>query len=329
MIPKSSIMAFLIIAVIVIAGCQALKPVNTPAKGDDASLVDEIASIEKELSSGKEAAKEEEVVLPRLGDEGEAMIDEEGLQTITTKENQLVSLKASAADPDKDTVTYTYGKPLDANGKWQTTYGDAGEYIVTITATDGELSAEQRVKLVVEKVNVAPVIEALKDLTVKEGEEIVIEPKASDLNNDAVTVTISDPLKSGSWTTDHTSAGEYTIKVTASDGELEAETSFTLTVQDVNIPPVIEGVEDMTVQEGEVVKINPEITDDDGDDVTVTIGDPVGNDGVWETGYTDHGDYTITITADDGKDKIIQKIELTIEDVNKPPVFEKVTLETN
>ena len=181
----------------------------------------------------------------------------------------------------------------------------------------------------VEKVNVAPVIEKLKDLTVKEGDEVVVEPQVSDPNKDAVTVTISEPLKSGGWKTDAKSAGEYKITVTASDGELEAETSFTLTVQDVNIPPVIAGVEDMAVQEGDVVTIKPEVTDEDGDEVKVAISDPVGDDGVWQTGYTDHGDYTITISADDGKEKVTQKINLVVEDVNKPPVFEKISLDTN
>lgn len=335
MITKSGITAFLIIAMILIVGCVNYKA--PPKTGADNSLTDEIAAVEKELGVGKiqdkdNSAKqekvEEEVVLPKLNEKEEKVVNEEGLQTLTVKENQLINLKVNVADPDKDKVTYTFSKPLDANGQWKTNYGDAGEYIVTITATDGKLTTEKRIKLVVQKVNVPPAIESLHDITVKEGEEVSVEPKVSDPNNDPVTVTISEPLNDGNWKTDHKSAGEYNIKVVVTDGELESQASFKLTVIDVNQPPVISGLEDLTVNEGDLVQIKPKVTDEDGDEVKVSISDPVGNDGSWQTTYTDHGEYVVTVTADDGKDKVVKKINLVVEDVNEPPVFEQVSVET-
>ncbi len=338
----------LIVLVIFIAGCLDYKAYDAgkEAARDDRSLVDEIAAIEQELNASPTAAVvqdnledaaqeaeelneevESDVVLPDLGEEVEELVVEEDLDVIAVKENELVRLNVKVTDPDKDVVTYTYSQPLNKDGEWQTNYGDAGEYIVTITASDGQLSTEKKVKLAVERVNVAPVIESLHDLAVREGETITFEPAVSDPNKDEVTVTVSEPLKSGNWKTDHTSAGEYQIRVVATDGELETEQFFTLLVEDVNVLPEISGLaEVIKVKEGETVTIRPTVTDLDDDPITITISDPVGNDGVWETRYTDHGTYVVTVSISDGKDKIVKKVDLQVADVNQPPVFEEVSI---
>lgn len=355
MINAKGVMLILVMVLAVfLVGCLDYKAYDagkdTPV--NDASLVDEIAAIERELSTTPTAAAvgennaeeivaeaeelsdevkedvEQEVVLPDLGEETEEIIVEEDLDTIAVKENELVRLKVKVSDPDKDIVTYTYSNPLNKDGEWQTNYGDAGEYIVTITASDGRLTTEKRVKLMVERVNVAPVIESLLDLSVREGETIAFEPKVSDPNKDEVTVTVSEPLKSGNWKTDHTSAGEYQIRVSATDGELATEQFFTLLVEDVNVlPEISELPETISVKEGETVTIKPTVTDLDEDPITVTISEPVGNDGVWDTSYTDHGTYLITVTISDGKDKVVKKVNVQVTDVNQPPMIEDVVVE--
>jgi hypothetical protein len=64
----------------------------------------------------------------------------------------------------------------------------------------------------------------------------------------------------------------------------------------------------------------------DNDAVEVTISEPIGNDGVWEISYTDHGEYEVTIIADDGKDITTKEITLIVEDVNLPPEIIDITL---
>lgn len=357
------LMSVLMVALLIfVSGCLDYKAYSLPGGEEDAadsdtSLVDEIAQIEQELgieegAEGEEPQAEaieevqigeedepeqlqpeevvEEVILPELTEE-EEIIEEpmEDLPIITVKENDHVELKVNITDPDEDPVTYTFSKPLSKTGEWKTNYGDAGEYIVTLTATDGVLSSTQKIRIVVERVNVPPEIVPPTDITVDEGEIVTFEPQVSDPNKDPVTVTISEPLKSGTFETDHTSAGQYQIKISASDGELESVQAFTLTINDVNVLPEISGVEDLMLLEGEVIEIKPVITDLDEDEITLTISEPVGNDGIWETKFTDHGEYFVTITADDGKDRVIEKVKISIEDVNKPPVIIEISLQTS
>lgn len=335
---KGVMYTIVIVLAVFLAGCLDYKAYDIE-KQDDASLIDEIAAIEQGLSAEPTGAVveevqdlseevEQEIVLPELGEETEEVVAEDDLDVITVKENELVRLNVRITDPDKDIITYTYSKPLNKDGEWKTNYGDAGEYIVTITASDGTLITEKKVKLIVERVNVPPIIETLHDINVREGQTIAFEPVVSDPNNDQVKVMVSEPLTNGAWETDHTSAGEYQIRVVANDGELEAEQAFTLLVEDVNVLPDVSDVPAaLTVQEGETVRISPTTTDLDDDPITITISEPIGNDGVWETQYTDHGAYVITVTISDGKDKIVKKVNVQVNDVNQPPVIEDVYVE--
>ena len=296
---------------------------------DEISLIDEIAQIESDLLEEEvseeivvEETVEEEIVLPELGEEATS----EDLQTIYVKENDLMKLNAKVTDPDNDVVTYAFSAPLNKMGEWKTNYGDAGEYLVTLSATDGKLITEQKIKIVVERVNVAPIINGVKDIRVNEGATVRFEPEVVDPNGDAVNVEVSEPLKSGTFVTDHTSSGEYTITVLATDGELETEKTFKLTVNDVNVLPEVTNLADITVKEGETVTIEPKVSDLDGDELLVTISDPVGNDGVWETSYTDHGAYVVTVTINDGKDTVTKNIKIVVGDVNMPPQIVDVYL---
>lgn len=267
---------------------------------------------------------EEEIEVPAM----EETADLSDAITINVDESNLVDLTAIVTDPDEDEVTYYFSEPLTNDGVWQTNYGDAGEYEVTLTATDGEYTVEQLVLLIVNRVNVAPVMEDLMDLFYEEGDEIVFEPSVEDPNGDDMTITVSEPLASGSFETDHTSSGEYEITVTATDGELSTTQTFTLNIADVNVLPVISGLEDLEVTEGETVTLDLEIEDLDGDEVVVTISDPVGDDGVWEIGFTDNGEYEVTVTVDDGKDVVSESITITVIDINMPPEIIDVSLET-
>ncbi len=338
---KLLLLTMLIITALVLASC-----VTYDSVGEEVELVDdELADVGEDL--------EEETDTELDGESGETGEDEteeseedttveEDIEvvveeteevdladaiTIEVDESDLVDLTAVVTDPDEDEVTYYFSEPLNEAGSWQTNYGDAGEYEVTLTATDGINTVEQLVLLVVNRVNVAPVIDTLEDLFYAEGDDIMFVPEVDDPNGDTIIITISAPLDEGEFETDHTSAGEYEITVTASDGELDSEETFTLSIEDVNVLPVISGIEDLEVSEGDTVTLDIEVEDLDGDDIEVTISDPVGDDGVWEIAFTENGEYSITITADDGKNIVEETITIVVADVNMPPEIVDVSLD--
>lgn len=322
----------LLLVLMLVVGCLNYKSYDVPKEDTvNPDLVNEIAKVEQEVQLQQEKPAEvavEEVVLPELSNSPqEEVVDEEKMSVLTVKENEFIKIKATVVDQDKDPVTFTFSKPLNPNGEWKTNYGDAGEYVVTLSATDGKLTTTKKVKMVVQRVNVPPVVEGVRDLTVREGEIVNFQPKVTDPNNDKVTVTTTEPLNSGTFKSDYASAGEYQITMVASDGELETEKTFKLTVLDVNQRPVINGVNDIAVKEGEVITLKPEVADLDNDPLTVTVSDPVGNDGEWQTSYTDHGEYLVTLTANDGKDTVTQKVKVTVEDVNVAPEITDIALE--
>lgn len=342
---KITIAALLILSIFLLAGCLDYKAYDLPeedqAEDEDLDLLNEIAEIERQLEDNDlvENSELDEVVLE---EEVEEIVVEEEIEVpnfdepsadavvIEINENDLVRLDANIFDPDNDQITYSFGKPLTTTGEWKTNYGDAGGYYVTLTATDGVHTTDQEILLVVNRVNVNPVITTVANMNFQEGDLIRFFPEVSDPNNDEVSITVSAPLDSGEWVTDHTSAGEYQIFVTATDGELSSEETFLLRVTDVNVLPVLSGFErTITLSEGESVEITPVVSDLDGDNVVVTISEPVGNDGMWDTSFTDNGQYTITVIADDGKDVVRENIVLTIEDVNMPPQIIDIFAQTN
>ena len=338
---KSVIVLAVMLLFITLVGCVDYKAYDLPKEDkttDDAELVNEIAAIEEQLkndSSSVEAVDAEtveEVVLPALEEkkpssQPELTTDDKGMQVVTVDENQALRLKVTVSDPDQDNVSYNFTAPLDPRGSWKTNYGDAGQYITSIKATDGKLTTEKKVRIVVNRVNVPPVLEGVKDLRVKEGTVITFAPTVTDPNKDQVKVTISEPLKNRVFKTDHTSAGEYNIIVKVSDGELETEKSFKLVIDDVNVLPEISGLRNLRLKEGETATVKPTVKDLDGDDIVLTIADPIGDDGVWETTYTSHGNYTVAVTASDGKDRVTQRINVSVEDVNMPPQIVDVALD--
>jgi|GEM_PF-3288804 len=315
-------------------------------EGDVENITEEAAEAEKEAEVEEGIEEVEEAVAEEVAEEETNVSEEKEEETVSTKveevneedfdviikvkEGDLVNLQPKVIDPDNDDITFTYSEPLDANGRWQTDYGDAGKYVITITVSDGVTTTEKQVLLVVEKVNVPPVIEGVEDkIVIDEGDVLELKPHVYDPNKDEVTVSISQPVgDDGIWETDYQSAGEYTVVITASDGELEATKEIQVIVNKKNVAPIIEELEDVEVDEGEVIKITPKVTDLNGDEVTITLSEPKGKEDVWSeengtfiwnTTYTDHGEYVIIVTASDGELESTTNFTITINDINMPP----------
>jgi hypothetical protein len=161
-------------------------------------------------------------------------------ESVTVDEGKTARIVAKASDPDGDQVSVVFDGPFAADGTWKTKRGDAGEYDVKVTATDGEKSTSKSVHVIVNKVNSAPAITAMSDLTVYEGDTITLKPKIADADGDKLTVAYSGWMNSATKETGYDDAGEYDVKITATDpsGATAAE-DVHITVINRNRPPVI------------------------------------------------------------------------------------------
>ncbi|MDD5449561.1 MAG: toxin TcdB middle/N-terminal domain-containing protein [Candidatus Omnitrophica bacterium] len=188
---------------------------------------------------------------------------------------------------------------------------------------DGNLTRSRPVKLLVKGERNPPLINLIDDIAASEGNLITITPTAVDIDGDAVTFSFSYPFDSaGKWQTNYNDAGEYAVVVTAKDSLGLSDTlEVKIRVNNVNRPPVLEPIANITANEGELVAVYPRAHDPDSDPIIFTFSPPLNSQGKWQTNYTDHGVRTITVTAYDGNLTASQDVSITINDVPQPPVM--------
>lgn len=255
---------------------------------------------------------------------------------IVVQETDLVNLAPKAEDPDKDaSLVFTFTSPLNEKGAWQTTYGDAGEYTITVTVSDGELATTRDVLIIINKKEEAPTIDSAKPietgLAIDETQAIEFRVTASDLNKDPLTFAWKvDGVDVGAeskyaYQTTYDDAGTHTVKVDVSDGLSSASKIWSVDVKNVNRKPVLEKIDDIMARETDKITITVLATDDDKDKIAYSISDKrfAQEDNVftWQTDYDSAGTYEVTVSAYDGQDTTEQELTITVENVNRPPVI--------
>ena len=181
--------------------------------------------------------EEDEETAPRTVTTETSAKEPTTLKKVTVTEGEMVSINVKGTDPDGDKLSYTFSKPLSAQGKWQTKRGDAGVYHADVTASDGKTSITKTIEIEVLKSFQPPLMEKLRDVTIEEGDTVTLEPKISDPDGDKVTITYTGWMTSASKVTDYDSAGNYVVTVTATDGEYEVSQDVRVTVTDINRAP--------------------------------------------------------------------------------------------
>ncbi len=246
----------------------------------------------------------------------------EFIEDIIVTEGDTVTIEPVVSDPEGDNIVISYSGWMTTSS-YETTYEDAGEYIVTVTASDGVNEVSQNVNIIVNEFNRPPVMEKIDDMFLKEGDPVAVIVDATDPDGDELTITFSEPLdENGEWLTEIGDAGSYGITVTASDGISEVSQDFNIVVEAVNRPPVIEIEDIIELNEGETVVLEPIVTDPDEDEVEITYSGWMTSD-TYETTYEDAGEHIVTITADDGINQVTKDVTVKVNDINRPPEFTK------
>jgi len=269
---------------------------------------------------------------------------------ITVNEGDLVSLRPEAIDEDMDNIFYNFSQPLDQNGEWQTGYEDAGQYQITVTASDGKLTDSQKVLLIVKDKDRNPFFDPLNDAVVNENEQLIFNVTAIDPDGDKITYLTVDLPDNASfvnnmfiWTPDfnvvkknwfekiitrvhipYKPKRNFFVTFIAKSNDLEAEQTTKITVYETNRAPILEKVGTITINEGGLLTLNPVAEDPDGDILRYNyLG--FANKKKHQIGYNEAGTYYTTVLASDSYLSDSENITLIIKNTNRAPLLKPIS----
>ncbi len=269
-------------------------------------------------------------------------------------EGQNLSFKVSASDPDGSTPSLTaLNAPPNANfvdsgnGSGGFTFSpnftQDGVYPVTFIASDGSLADTEIVNITVNDMNRAPVLDPIGPKTVQEGNTLSFRVFASDPDGTITALTNSTLpanavfVDSGNgaggfvFTPDNTQAGTYFVTFIASDGSLADSETVTIAVtEEANQPPVLAPIGPQSVDEGQNLAFKVTATDPDGTTPALTAIDLPPNASFADSGNGSGGFifnpdfdqaavYNITFIASDGSLADSETVQITVNNVNRPP----------
>lgn len=248
-----------------------------------------------------------------------------GPDVIEVQEGETIDLGIyEIEDPEGDELVVSYSGWMSSS-EYTTTYNDAGEHEVRIIAEDTTGNEVfKAVTINVENVNRAPELFVNNtEIRAVAGDRLSIQAQANDPDGDEVTIRYQEPFNNrGVWQSEVGDQGEYTITVTATDGEDSTTQEVTIFLEPRNRAPVIIVEDEIVVNEGEMLRLRDYVTisDPDGDEVVVTY------NGWMQTSskqldYTDAGEYVVTISASDEELTTTQEVGITVRNINRPPVF--------
>ncbi len=187
--------------------------------------------------------------------------------------------------------------------------------------------------------NPTPVLQAIGDKFVDENVALTFTVNATDPEDEPV-IYSAPGLPSGAtldpqtgefaWTPSYNQAGSYQVTFRASDGNSWDSETITITVNNINRPPVIGAITDPSVNENALLSLSVNAIDPDDPDgqaLTYSIsGLPAGavfasKTLTWTPSYAQAGKYLVTFTADDGQAQDSQAITITVINVNRTPIL--------
>ncbi len=282
-------------------------------------------------------------------------------------EGDPLTFTASASDPadSPQNTPFTYalngapsGATIDsATGAFAWTPDETqggASYTFDVEATDSgvpALATSETITVTVAEVNEPPVLAAIGDRNVDEGDPLTFTASASDpadtpqntpfsytLNGAPSGATIDSATGAFAWTPDETQGGaSYTFDVEATDSGVPALTTsetITVTVAEVNEPPVLNTVGDRSIDEGNLLSFTVSASDVDipstGLNYSLAAGAPAGalidaGTGVFTWTPTEAqgpNTYPVRVQVTDGGGLLdFEDIVITVDELNEPPVL--------
>jgi hypothetical protein len=259
-------------------------------------------------------------------------------RTFRVTETDFVKISPEAIDQDHDKITFSYSPPLDNKGEWQTDYGDAGEYNIDITASDGDKASTESVRLIVKAKNQPPFLKETK-VIVNETQTINLRDLVTDPENNPLTFSFKKPFdQTGKWVTTYGDAATEVAIFTVSDGEFTIPMRVEVTILPRNRPPVIDNLfserSTLSTEEGKVLKFFVETTDFDGDAVKVlwTLEDAnisTALSGDIYLNYTSSGQKKLRLYLDDGINIVQREWQINIANTNRRPLLDHLPISVN
>ena len=266
--------------------------------------------------------------------------------------NEFVELTFTATASDDDSLTFSFDGTVpsgaaitdDGNFTWTPTESQDGDHTITVQVTDGSLTDSETLTVTVNEVNVAPVLNAIGDQTVNELVELTFTATASDTDVvdrlvNTLTFSFDGTFPSGAaitsagvftWIPTESQVGSHDITVQVTDGSLTDSETLTVTVRDVNVAPVLNTIDDQTVNEFVELTFTATASDDDSltfsFDGTVPSGAAITDDGnfTWTPTESQDGDHTITVQVTDGSLTDSETLTVTVNEVNVAPVLNAI-----
>jgi hypothetical protein len=295
------------------------------------------------------------------------------------QEGEELSIELIAEDPDGDEINYTIiegPEGMIADGStlsWTPDYdfieigygffsklffkiglsnelnhNDSRLVEVVVNAKGRTESSTININVTVWNTNRAPVIEPLEDIDIEETEIIQLVPVIEDPDGDPIKISFSGFMASDTYHTSYDDSGDYTVIVSAYDGNLLSEYNVSVEIENKNREPKLITKEVVFVEDAKS-KANLVVYDPDGDEIDIKeVSLPEGAEfkkdsitwkpdfefvqhhdtGFFEgikVGLVGHSEnFYGTAVLDDGEVEVEREFVIVVEDVNRPPVLEEI-----
>lgn len=215
---------------------------------------------------------------------------------------------------------------------------DVGTHFVTIRVSDGYTNVDQTFSVRVINANDPPVFSFVAATSVAQNDSytatvLALDPDGDDLTYSAPQVpdwlTFNPDTRVLTGVPDNDAVGENEVTVRVNDGTVDLDTSFIITVTNVNDPPAFTSTAITQVSQNALYSYKAEADDPDGDVLVYSAVqkpswlnfDPSTQILSGTPGGDDVGVHNVTLRVADAQEEVDQVFQIQVTDVNDPPQF--------